>query len=106
MAPKVLADPWHISTKKRLFCLRIWQVRKKISNEFCGEFGLLTENVKATHFFLVFNAIATGFTAWSDKRSPTEVFQLLEAIYSAFDLLAEKYSVYKIETIGDCCKFF
>jgi class 3 adenylate cyclase len=43
-----------------------------------------------------------GFTAWSSNRSPTEVFKLLETMYGLFDKIAHKYSVFKIETIGDC----
>jgi class 3 adenylate cyclase len=43
-----------------------------------------------------------GFTAWSSKRTPVEVFELLEAIYSVFDAIAVKRGVFKIETIGDC----
>ncbi|CAB9513948.1 Receptor-type guanylate cyclase gcy [Seminavis robusta] len=43
-----------------------------------------------------------GFTAWSSSRKPKEVFQLLEAIFGAFDKEAEKKRIYKIETIGDC----
>ncbi|KAL7571854.1 hypothetical protein ACA910_002930 [Epithemia clementina (nom. ined.)] len=44
----------------------------------------------------------TGFTRWSSTRSPTQVFQLLETIYGAFDSLAERRKVFKVETIGDC----
>jgi class 3 adenylate cyclase len=43
-----------------------------------------------------------GFTKWSSTRSPTQVFELLETIYSAFDKIANKRRVFKIETIGDC----
>jgi class 3 adenylate cyclase len=43
-----------------------------------------------------------GFTAWSSKRSPTQVFELLECIYSSFDDIALKRNVFKVETIGDC----
>jgi class 3 adenylate cyclase len=43
-----------------------------------------------------------GFTAWSSKRSPTQVFELLECIYSSFDAIAERRGVFKVETIGDC----
>jgi Adenylate and Guanylate cyclase catalytic domain len=42
-----------------------------------------------------------GFTQWSDSREPTQVFQLLEALYGAFDQLAKLYGVFKVETIGD-----
>lgn len=41
-----------------------------------------------------------GFTAWSSERDPPQVFRLLEAIYSAFDELAARLKVFKVETIG------
>ena len=44
----------------------------------------------------------SGFTRWSAARSPVEVFQLLETIYGAFDAIAKKRRVFKVETIGDC----
>jgi class 3 adenylate cyclase len=43
-----------------------------------------------------------GFTAWSSEREPAQVFKLLETIYGAFDQVANKRGVFKIETIGDC----
>jgi len=43
-----------------------------------------------------------GFTAWSSVREPTQIFLLLETIYNAFDVLAKRRRVYKVETIGDC----
>lgn len=43
-----------------------------------------------------------GFTAWGSAREPTQVFVLLETIYAAFDALARKRKVFKVETIGDC----
>jgi class 3 adenylate cyclase len=48
----------------------------------------------------VFADIA-GFTAWSSVREPTQVFTLLEAIYGAFDAIANRRGVFKVETIGD-----
>jgi Adenylate and Guanylate cyclase catalytic domain len=42
-----------------------------------------------------------GFTQWSASRAPTQVFQLLETLYGAFDQLAKLYGVFKVETIGD-----
>jgi class 3 adenylate cyclase len=44
----------------------------------------------------------SGFTAWSSERHPTQVFQLLESVYAAFDAIAKKRGVFKVETIGDC----
>lgn len=45
-----------------------------------------------------------GFTAWSSKRTPCEVFELLEAIYGCFDKLAERRKVFKqVENRFDSC---
>ena len=41
-----------------------------------------------------------GFTAWSSKRSPADVFTLLETCYGAFDVIAHRRGVFKVETIG------
>jgi len=43
-----------------------------------------------------------GFTKWSDGRNPKQVFRLLETLYGAFDEIAKRRSVFKVETIGDC----
>ena len=43
-----------------------------------------------------------GFTAWSSVRDPTQVFTLLEAVYKAFDDIANRRRVFKVETVGDC----
>jgi class 3 adenylate cyclase len=50
----------------------------------------------------VFFADLAGFTKWSSERKPTEVFGLLETIYGAFDRIAQRRKVFKVETIGDC----
>ena len=42
-----------------------------------------------------------GFTAWSSTREPAQVFLLLQAVYQAFDNLAKRRRVFKVETIGD-----
>jgi class 3 adenylate cyclase len=44
----------------------------------------------------------SGFTAWSSEREPTQVFQLLEVLFAAFDDVAKRLGVFKVETIGDC----
>jgi class 3 adenylate cyclase len=44
----------------------------------------------------------SGFTAWSSMHTPAEVFKLLETLYAAFDKIARKRKVFKVETIGDC----
>eukprot|EP00980_Cylindrotheca_fusiformis_P025174 scaffold13215_cov114-Cylindrotheca_fusiformis.AAC.3 len=50
---------------------------------------------------VIFADIA-GFTAWSSAREPQQVFVLLETIYGAFDKIAYRHSVFKVETVGDC----
>jgi hypothetical protein len=42
-----------------------------------------------------------GFTAWSSSREPTQVFILLQTVYQAFDAIAKRRRVFKVETIGD-----
>ncbi|CAB9523055.1 Receptor-type guanylate cyclase gcy [Seminavis robusta] len=54
------------------------------------------------HNTTIFFADLKGFTAWSSKRTPCEVFELLEALYGAFDKIALRRRVFKVETIGDC----
>ena len=43
-----------------------------------------------------------GFTKWSSLREPSEVFTLLENVYSSFDRIAKRRRVFKVETVGDC----
>ncbi|KAL7558743.1 hypothetical protein ACA910_010899 [Epithemia clementina (nom. ined.)] len=50
----------------------------------------------------IFFADIAGFTAWSSTREPTQVFTLLETLYSAFDEIANRRHIFKVETIGDC----
>ena len=49
----------------------------------------------------VFFADIEGFTAWSSTREPAQVFVLLQTVYQAFDTLAKRRKVFKVETIGD-----
>jgi hypothetical protein len=53
------------------------------------------------HTTIMFADIS-GFTAWSSVREPTQVFTLLETIFHAFDKIASKRGVFKVETVGDC----
>lgn len=43
----------------------------------------------------------SGFTAWSSTREPAQVFILLQTVYQAFDVIANRFRVFKVETIGD-----
>ena len=41
------------------------------------------------------------FTTLSDRLQPAEVVGILDHLFSHFDLLADRYEVEKIKTIGD-----
>mmetsp|Transcript_21372 Transcript_21372/g.50809 ORF Transcript_21372/g.50809 Transcript_21372/m.50809 type:complete len:1202 (-) Transcript_21372:132-3737(-) len=69
-----------------------------------GELADITSAPIADYFpeATVIFADVAGFTAWSSVRQPTEVFVLLETLYAAFDKLAARLRVFKVETVGDC----
>ena len=46
-----------------------------------------------------------GFTAWSSVREPTQVFTLLETVYGAFDTIASRRGVFKVE-VGSSLVWF
>jgi guanylate cyclase len=47
-------------------------------------------------------ADVVDFTFLSETMTPTELVELLNEVFSQFDLLVEKYGLEKIKTIGDC----
>ena len=47
-------------------------------------------------------ADVVNFTPMSATMTPTELVELLNEVFSHFDLLVDKYSLEKIKTIGDC----
>ena len=47
-------------------------------------------------------ADVVGFTALSAVRSPESVMAMLDNLFSRFDALCAKHSVFKVETVGDC----
>lgn len=46
-------------------------------------------------------ADVVDFTHWSASRSPAQLLEVLNNVFSTFDQLAEQYSLEKIKTIGD-----
>ncbi len=46
-----------------------------------------------------------GFTAFSSRIQPSELVDFLNTMYSAFDEILDKFRLYKVEVIGDACKF-
>jgi class 3 adenylate cyclase len=53
------------------------------------------------HASIIFIDMA-GFTVFTDGRDPKVVVNMLNGIFTGFDLLAEKHGLEKIKTIGDC----
>ena len=47
-------------------------------------------------------ADVVDFTRRSEQLSPAEVVGILDHLFSHFDMLADRYAVEKIKTIGDC----
>ena len=77
---------------------------KRLKSFLIGDF----ENNSGDHpiadlfpFATVIFADIAGFTAWSSTREPVQVFVLLQKLYQAFDVIAQKRRVFKVETIGD-----
>ena len=54
---------------------------------------------------VVFADIA-GFTHWSSRHTPEQVFELLEALFARFDATAKRRGVFKVETIGTFSSFY
>jgi class 3 adenylate cyclase len=52
------------------------------------------------HVCILFSDIV-GFTTICDHLPTTEVYGMLNKMFSAFDELTDKYAVYKVETVGD-----
>jgi guanylate cyclase len=59
----------------------------------------IAEQIEATT--IVF-ADVVDFTPMSSRLAPSEVVDLLDRVFTAFDDLAETYGLEKIKTIGDC----
>jgi class 3 adenylate cyclase len=84
---------------------RLSQPRLTSSNEAEVKGAFAFDSKPIADFFpstTIIFADLTGFTAWSSSREPTQVFSLLETIYSKFDNIARSKRVFKVETVGDC----
>ena len=64
-----------------------------ISNDKTAEVGKSPPIADMYQETTIFFADLAGFTAWSSKRTPIEVFELLETLYGTFDKIAMKRKV-------------
>ena len=70
--------------------------------------------MRAVHIPLNYNALLrcnvpvlfTGFTAWSSTREPAQVFILLQTVYQAFDNIAKRRKVFKVETVSEYYSYY
>jgi hypothetical protein len=93
------SPPHSILTKPRP-----WKSSSTLNNEQCDVMEVDTPIAELYQNTTVMFADIAGFTAWSSEREPAQVFQLLETLYRSFDDTAKRLGVFKVETIGDCCK--
>jgi class 3 adenylate cyclase len=61
------------------------------------------QKLKPEHFEMVtiFFSDIQGFTDISKTLPPEKVCDMLDRLYTRFDILSEKHDVFKVETIGD-----
>lgn len=56
--------------------------------------------VERYNLVTIFFSDIIGFTSLAGEMMPIQIMRMLNELYSEFDKIAEKHSVYKVETIG------
>ena len=71
-----------------------------VDRSICGPGKKVSPLAKEYENSTVFFGDLAGFTKWSSSRSPEQVFELLEHLYSTFDKIAKKRDIFKVETVS------
>lgn len=82
------SDEILFNTLPKSIALRLKKNKETIADKF--------ENVTVLFLDVV------GYTAISSTKSPSQMVEVLNELFSGFDDLASKYKLEKIKTIGDC----
>lgn len=55
-------------------------------------------------YVVIFFSDIEGFVAYADRKSPMQVFDMLDGLFSVMDYCVSHFSkkLYKVETIGEC----
>merc|ERR1711884_650371 len=89
-------DKTATTLEEKLHQSRRWSMPQKSDGIIDNDEPIVDEYSNTTIMF----ADMAGFTSWSSNREPKTVFKLLETLYGAFDAIAKKRRVFKVETIG------
>ena len=72
---------------------------RSIADRLKADAGTIADQFAAASILF---ADVVDFTPLSNRLQPAEVVGILDHLFTHFDLLAERYGVEKIKTIGDC----
>ena len=93
---------------KRTYMSNNRRLKSFLNGESCDQEDEIIDSTALADLFpetTVAFADIENFTAWSSQRDPGQVFTLLQSIYSAFDKVAKRMKVFKVETVGDSCTY-